>query len=109
MPLINGSYPVDRQGVMAYYREFLPVTDETPLFSLGEGFTPLVHARWLGDALGLKRLYLKCEGQNPTGSFKDRGMVMAVAKAIEENGEAIMCARARCGTSVCRAMSATRS
>lgn len=92
MPPIEGSYPVDRPGIIAHYREFLPVTDDTPLFSLGEGFTPLVHARWLGDALGLRHLYLKCEGQNPTGSFKDRGMVMAVAKAIEQNAEAIVCA-----------------
>jgi threonine synthase len=92
MPLIEGSYPVGRMGIMAHYRDYLPVTDDTPLFSLGEGFTPLMHARWLGDELGLKHLYLKCEGQNPTGSFKDRGMVMAVAKAIEENAEAIVCA-----------------
>jgi len=90
--LIEGSYPVDRPGIIAHYRDYLPVTENTPLFSLGEGFTPLVHARWLGDELRLKHLYLKCEGQNPTGSFKDRGMVMAVAKAIEENAEAIVCA-----------------
>ena len=92
MALIEGSYPVDRPGVIAHYRDYLPVTENTPLFSLGEGFTPLIHARWLGDELGLKQLYLKNEGQNPTGSFKDRGMVMAVAKAIEENAEAIVCA-----------------
>ncbi|HUZ78732.1 MAG TPA: threonine synthase [Chloroflexota bacterium] len=92
MALIEGSYPVDRPGIIAHYREWLPVTESTPLFSLGEGFTPLVHARWLGDELGLKQLYLKNEGQNPTGSFKDRGMVMAVAKAIEEGASGIMCA-----------------
>ncbi len=92
MPVIEGSYPVGRPGIIARYREYLPVTNDTPLFSLGEGFTPLVHARWLGDELGLKQLYLKCEGQNPTGSFKDRGMVLAVAKAIEEEAEAIVCA-----------------
>jgi threonine synthase len=92
MPPIEGSYPVDRPGILGRYREYLPVNDETPLFSLGEGFTPLVHARWLGDELGLRHLYLKCEGQNPTGSFKDRGMVLAVAKAIEENAQAIVCA-----------------
>ncbi len=92
MALIEGSYPVDRPGVIAHYRDYLPVTENTPLFSLGEGFTPLIHARWLGDELGLEQLYLKNEGQNPTGSFKDRGMVMAVAKAIEENAEAIVCA-----------------
>ncbi len=92
MAIIEGSYPVRRPGIIAHYRDYLPVGENTPLFSLGEGFTPLVHARWLGDELGLKHLYLKCEGQNPTGSFKDRGMVMAVAKAIEENAEAIVCA-----------------
>jgi len=92
MALIEGSYPVDRPGIISRYRQYLPVTQDTPLFSLGEGFTPLVHARWLGDELGLEQLYLKCEGQNPTGSFKDRGMVLAVAKAIEDNAEAIVCA-----------------
>ncbi|MHB8618746.1 MAG: threonine synthase [Chloroflexota bacterium] len=92
MPALEGSYPAGRDGIIAHYRDYLPVTDKTPLFSLGEGFTPLVHARWLGDELGLRNLYLKNEGQNPTGSFKDRGMVMAVAKAIEEEAEAIMCA-----------------
>ncbi|MDE3074132.1 MAG: threonine synthase [Chloroflexota bacterium] len=92
MSLIEGSYPVDRPGIIARYRDYLPVTENTPLFSLGEGFTPLVHARWLGDELGLEHLYLKNEGQNPTGSFKDRGMVMAVAKAIEEEASGIMCA-----------------
>jgi len=92
MPPIEGSYPVGMPGIIAHYRDYLPVTENTPLFSLGEGFTPLVHARWLGDELGLDHLYLKNEGQNPTGSFKDRGMVLAVAKAIEDNAEAIVCA-----------------
>ena len=92
MAIIEGSYPVGQPGIIAHYRDYLPVNEDTPLFSLGEGFTPLVHARWLGDELGLQHLYLKCEGQNPTGSFKDRGMVLAVAKAIEENAEAIVCA-----------------
>lgn len=73
------------------YREFLPVTDRTPALTLGEGFTPLVAADALGRELGC-RLYLKVEGQNPTGSFKDRGMVMAVAKAMEEGSRAVICA-----------------
>ena len=77
---------------MARYRRFLPVTDATPDLTLGEGFTPLVHARRLGDALGLRNLFLKVEGQNPTGSFKDRGMVMAVAKAAEAGATALVCA-----------------
>ena len=77
---------------MERYRAFLPVTDATPSLTLGEGFTPLVHATHLGEALGLRRLFLKVEGQNPTGSFKDRGMVVAVAKAAEAGAQAIVCA-----------------
>ena len=70
----------------------LPVTDATPALTLGEGGTPLVHARRLGAAMGLANLHLKVEGQNPTGSFKDRGMVVAVAKAAEAGATAIVCA-----------------
>ncbi|QRG69420.1 threonine synthase [Brevibacillus choshinensis] len=82
----------DRQtGILARYREFLPVTDKTPLVSLHEGNTPLIHAPNLSKQLGLE-LYVKYEGLNPTGSFKDRGMVMAVAKAVEEGSTTIMCA-----------------
>jgi len=81
-----------RSRLVDRYRAFLPVTDATPPLTLGEGFTPLVHARRLGSALGLQNLYLKVEGQNPTGSFKDRGMVVAVAKAAEAGARAIVCA-----------------
>jgi threonine synthase len=81
-----------RSRLIERYRSFLPVTDATPPLTLGEGFTPLVHARRLGSALGLPNLYLKVEGQNPTGSFKDRGMVLAVAKAAEAGATAIVCA-----------------
>ena len=81
-----------RPRLLERYRRFLPVTDDTPPLTLGEGFTPLVHAERLGSALGLRRLYLKVEGQNPTGSFKDRGMVLAVAKAAEAGARAIVCA-----------------
>lgn len=82
----------DRQsGILARYREFLPVTDKTPLVSLHEGNTPLIHAPNLSKQLGVE-LYVKYEGLNPTGSFKDRGMVMAVAKAVEEGSTTIMCA-----------------
>jgi threonine synthase len=90
-PAVADRYP-PRPSLVERYRRFLPVTDATPLLSLGEGATPLVHARRLGARLGLDRLYLKVEGQNPTGSFKDRGMVMAVAKAREEGAQAIICA-----------------
>ena len=86
--------PDDRghPALMARYRAFLPVTDATPMLTLGEGATPLVHAPRLGAAIGVPDLYLKIEGQNPTGSFKDRGMVVAVAKAVEAGARAIVCA-----------------
>ncbi len=77
---------------MERYRRFLPVTDATPALTLGEGATPLVAAPRLGAAIGAPNLRLKVEGQNPTGSFKDRGMVVAVAKAMEAGAEAIVCA-----------------
>jgi threonine synthase len=74
------------------YREYLPVTERTPLLSLSEGNTPLLAAPRLAAAIGVKELYLKLESMNPTGSFKDRGMVMAVAKAIEEGSTSVICA-----------------
>ncbi len=73
------------------YRDRLPVTHATPVVSLGEGSTPLVRAERLSERLGLD-LWLKCEGANPTGSFKDRGMTVAVSKALEEGAEAVVCA-----------------
>ena len=78
--------------LMERYRRYLPISDATPALTLGEGGTPLVHARRLGAAIGLANLHLKVEGQNPTGSFKDRGMVLAVAKAAEAGAGAIVCA-----------------
>jgi threonine synthase len=78
--------------LMHRYRRFLPITDATPLLSLGEGRTPLIRAERLGRKIGAANLYLKVEGQNPTGSFKDRGMVVAVAKAVEAGARAIVCA-----------------
>ncbi|GAA4705264.1 threonine synthase [Brevibacillus fulvus] len=78
-------------GIIERYREFLPVNERTPHLSLHEGNTPLIYADRLSKELGLN-LYVKYEGLNPTGSFKDRGMVMAVAKAIEEGSNTIMCA-----------------
>ena len=81
-----------RPTLVDRYRSFLPVTDATPVLSLGEGMTPLVHLRRLGARLGLTNLHAKVEGQNPTGSFKDRGMVVAVAKAVEDGARAIICA-----------------
>ena len=81
-----------KPGVLFRYKEFLPVTDKTPLFTLGEGDTPLVRAPALEKELNVGQLYFKLEGCNPTGSFKDRGMVVAVAKAIEAGSKALMCA-----------------
>ena len=79
-------------GVLVKYRDFLPVTSKTPLLSLGEGDTPLVRCGELEKEIGCGELYLKLEGCNPTGSFKDRGMVVAVAKALEASSKAIICA-----------------
>ncbi|HWQ12279.1 MAG TPA: threonine synthase [Roseiflexaceae bacterium] len=74
------------------YREFLPVTERTPRLTLGEGGTPLLAAPRLAAALGVRELHLKFEGMNPTGSFKDRGMVVAVAKALEAGARSVICA-----------------
>ena len=79
-------------GVIARYRDHLPVTPETPEVDLREGSTPLVPSRNIGRTIGLKHLYFKYEGLNPTGSFKDRGMVVAVAKALEAGHRVFMCA-----------------
>ena len=74
------------------YRELLPLTSHTPMITLGEGDTPLVRSQRLEKKFNLGEVYFKLEGCNPTGSFKDRGMVMAVAKALEEGSQAIICA-----------------
>lgn len=78
-------------GVMARYAEFLPLTAKTPRITLGEGDTPLVRAPSLEAATGAE-VHLKLESTNPSGSFKDRGMVVAVAKALEAGASAVMCA-----------------
>jgi threonine synthase len=84
--------PISRPRLVERYRRFLPVTDTTPALTLGEGFTPLVAASRLGERIGVPNLHLKLEGLNPTGSFKDRGMVVAVSKAIEAGATSIICA-----------------
>jgi threonine synthase len=81
-----------KPGVLYRYKDFLPITTKTPLFTLGEGDTPLVRCPQLEKELAIGELYFKLEGCNPTGSFKDRGMVVAVAKALEEGSKALMCA-----------------
>ncbi|MDI6703215.1 MAG: threonine synthase [bacterium] len=81
------------RGVIDRYKEYLPVTDKTPIVTLFEGNTPLIEAKNLMRELGNNlRIYLKYEGLNPTSSFKDRGMTMAVSKALEEGSRAVMCA-----------------
>ena len=80
-------------GVIEAYREFLPVSESTPVVTLLEGNTPLLPAPSLQKRIGLPiPLFLKYEGANPTGSFKDRGMTVAVTKAVEEGQRAVMCA-----------------
>ena len=81
-----------KPSVLYRYKDFLPITTKTPLFTLGEGDTPLVRCPQLEKELAIGELYFKLEGCNPTGSFKDRGMVVAVAKALEEGSKALMCA-----------------
>lgn len=78
-------------GLLKHYHEYLPTTHNTPALTLHEGNTPLIPLTNLSQKLGIE-LYGKIEGANPTGSFKDRGMVMAVAKAIEEGSKSIICA-----------------
>ena len=81
------------QGLINKYRKYLPVSESTPIVTLNEGNTPLIKADNLAKKIGLEcNLYLKFEGCNPTGSFKDRGMTMAVTKAKEEGSNAIICA-----------------
>jgi threonine synthase len=79
------------RGVIEEYRDRLPVTAETPVITLREGGTPLLPSRWLSEVTGCD-VHLKVEGSNPTGSFKDRGMTVAVSKALEEGVKAVVCA-----------------
>jgi threonine synthase len=81
-----------RIGVLNRYKKYLPVTRKTPLITMGEGDTPLIKCDNLAKEIGVGEVHLKFEGCNPTGSFKDRGMVVAVAKAMEGGSRAIMCA-----------------
>src|SRR5699024_8286642 len=78
-------------GLIQHYKSFLPVTEETPALTLNEGNTPFIYFPHLSEQLGIE-LYGKVEGANPTGSFKDRGMVMAVAKAAEKGSKSVICA-----------------
>ncbi|MBM3173220.1 MAG: threonine synthase, partial [Chloroflexi bacterium] len=80
------------EGVLSRYRNFLPITPQTPIITLGEGDTPLVRSVVLEKEIGCGELYFKLEGCNPTGSFKDRGMVVAIAKAVESGSSTAICA-----------------
>lgn len=81
------------RGVIERYKTYLPVTNKTPIISLREGNTPLLRAEYLSKLIGRKiELYLKFEGMNPTGSFKDRGMTLAISKACEARTNAVVCA-----------------
>src|SRR5438309_1520235 len=79
------------RGVIEEYRDRLPVTERTPVITLGEGGTPLVESEPLSEATDC-RVLLKYEGANPTGSFKDRGMTLAISKAVEDGSRAVVCA-----------------
>ena len=78
-------------GLIARYEKYLPITEKTPRITLGEGSTPLVPAPHLSRLVGAE-VHLKLEGCNPTGSFKDRGMFLAIAKALEAKSQAVVCA-----------------
>ncbi|MDD5692385.1 MAG: threonine synthase [Candidatus Omnitrophica bacterium] len=80
-------------GIIRKYKEFLPVDDLTPVISLNEGNTPLIYAGYLSKLAGKNiEVYLKYEGLNPTGSFKDRGMTMAISRACQDKSSAVICA-----------------
>src|SRR3977135_1854692 len=79
------------RGVIEEYREFLPVSADPPVVTLAEGGTPLLPAPRLSERVGA-RVLLKVEGANPTGSFKDRGMTVAISKAVESGAKAVVCA-----------------
>ncbi|MDD5561386.1 MAG: threonine synthase [Candidatus Omnitrophica bacterium] len=81
------------RGIIQRYRGMLPVSGNTPVITLNEGNTPLIYAAYLSKLAGRNaEVYLKYEGLNPTGSFKDRGMTLAISKACEENASAVICA-----------------
>ena len=79
-------------GLIERYADSLPVTDSTPRITLGEGSTPLIRSSRIGPSIGVELLYFKYEGLNPTGSFKDRGMVLAAARAMEAGARTLLCA-----------------
>ena len=101
------SRPSDSAPTLWRYREVLPLNDDANRVSLGEGFTPLLEAKTLARELGLRRLWIKDEAQNPTGSFKDRGLSMAISMGerarSNEDGDTIGRKRRRFALSLCSA------
>jgi threonine synthase len=90
---LNTADPKQARGIIDRYRAFLPVSDTTPIIALGEGNTPLIHSPQLSQIVGREcDVFIKYEGLNPTGSFKDRGMTVAVSKAVEQKAHALICA-----------------
>ncbi len=85
------SSPLHDHGVISRYRQYLPVSEATPVISLNEGSTPLIHSPRLSERAGAE-VFIKYEGLNPTASFKDRGMTVAVSKAVEEGSRTVICA-----------------
>ena len=83
--------PLHDRGVISRFRRYLPITDATPVISLNEGSTPLIHSPRLSERAGAE-VYVKYEGLNPTGSFKDRGMTVALSKALEQGAGTVICA-----------------
>jgi threonine synthase len=83
--------PLHDRGVISRFRRYLPITDATPVVSLNEGSTPLIHSPRLSERAGTD-VYVKYEGLNPTGSFKDRGMTVALSKAVEQRASTVICA-----------------
>ena len=80
-------------GLIEAYKPWLPVTNKTPIITLKEGATPLIEVKSIANRIGKGvKVYVKYDGLNPTGSFKDRGMTMAISKAKEEGCEAVICA-----------------
>lgn len=90
--IIRQKNSIKYNGVIERYREFLPVNDQTPVITLLEGNTPLIPAKKLEKKFPGYRIFIKYEGLNPTASFKDRGMTLAISKAIEEGNNAVICA-----------------
>ena len=92
--LVQMVHPGAYSGLINKYKQYLPVSDKTPVVTLVEGDTPLVRTKRLGEAIGFPAIEMHCklEGLNPTGSFKDRGMTMAISKAVEEGAKAVICA-----------------